>query len=73
AMEGPTTGWRALGDSFGPDGWTGLVALLYTAIFWGVWGRSPQVTMGPPARAKPRAWVRAGAAGAKNVLGRSHQ
>ncbi|MFJ9826263.1 EamA family transporter [Streptomyces sp. NPDC101160] len=31
-LEGPGTGWRALGESFGPDGAAGLVALLYTSL-----------------------------------------
>jgi DME family drug/metabolite transporter/O-acetylserine/cysteine efflux transporter len=31
-MEGPTTGWRALGSSFSADGWPALVALLYIAL-----------------------------------------
>ncbi|MFI9505714.1 EamA family transporter [Nocardia sp. NPDC052566] len=30
--EGPTTGWRALGDSFSGTGWPALVALAYIAI-----------------------------------------
>ncbi|MFG1797435.1 EamA family transporter [Nocardia sp. NPDC049149] len=32
ATEGPTTGLRALGDSFSGTGWPGLVALAYTAV-----------------------------------------
>ncbi|MFB6842362.1 EamA family transporter [Streptomyces sp. NPDC056361] len=31
-LEGPATGWRALGESFGPAGAAGLVALLYTSL-----------------------------------------
>ncbi|MEV0009952.1 EamA family transporter [Streptomyces sp. NPDC051840] len=36
--EGPATGWRALGESFGPDGWPGLVALVYIALLGSVVG-----------------------------------
>ncbi|KQU55349.1 hypothetical protein ASG84_22680 [Rhodococcus sp. Leaf278] len=31
-VEGPSTGWHALADSFGPQGWPGLVALAYIVI-----------------------------------------
>ena len=31
-IEGPSTGWHALADSFGPRGWPGLVALAYIVI-----------------------------------------
>ncbi|MFD4690925.1 EamA family transporter [Streptomyces sp. NPDC058463] len=37
-MEGPGTGWRALGSAFGPDGWPGLVALVYIAVLGSVVG-----------------------------------
>ncbi|MFE4695077.1 EamA family transporter [Streptomyces sp. NPDC056749] len=37
-MEGPATGWRALGSAFGPDGWPGLVALVYIAVLGSVVG-----------------------------------
>lgn len=37
-MEGPGTGWRALGTSFGGDGWAGPVALLYIALAGSVAG-----------------------------------
>ncbi|MEV7090308.1 EamA family transporter [Streptomyces sp. NPDC093085] len=37
-MEGPGTGWRALGASFGGDGWPALVALAYTALAGSVVG-----------------------------------
>ncbi|MFE6933460.1 EamA family transporter [Streptomyces sp. NPDC057699] len=36
--EGPATGWRALGSAFGPDGWPGLVALVYIAVLGSVVG-----------------------------------
>lgn len=36
--EGLTTGWRALGSAFGPDGWPGLVALVYIAVLGSVVG-----------------------------------
>ncbi|MFE3518455.1 EamA family transporter [Streptomyces sp. NPDC059166] len=36
--EGPGTGWRALGAAFGPDGWPGLVALVYIALLGSVVG-----------------------------------
>lgn len=32
AVEGPSTGWRALGESFDTDGWPGLAALGYIVI-----------------------------------------
>ncbi|MDC0769536.1 EamA family transporter [Streptomyces sp. HD] len=44
-MEGPTTGWRALGDSFGGDGWPALVALLYTALAGSVVGSGIWTTL----------------------------
>lgn len=31
-VEGPTTGWNALADAFGPNGWPGLLALAYIVI-----------------------------------------
>ena len=31
-LEGPGTGWRALGESFSGDGWPGPVSLLYIAL-----------------------------------------
>lgn len=31
-VEGPSTGWHALADSFGSQGWPGLVALAYIVI-----------------------------------------
>ncbi|MFC8228986.1 EamA family transporter [Streptomyces sp. NPDC057287] len=37
-MEGPGTGWRALGAAFGPDGWPSLVALVYIAVLGSVVG-----------------------------------
>ncbi|WP_327112187.1 EamA family transporter [Streptomyces sp. NBC_01341] len=37
-MEGPATGWRALGSAFGPEGWPGLVALVYIAVLGSVVG-----------------------------------
>ncbi|MQS35969.1 EamA family transporter [Streptomyces katsurahamanus] len=37
-LEGPTTGWRALGESFSVDGLPGLTALLYTALAGSVVG-----------------------------------
>ncbi|MFE7751341.1 EamA family transporter [Streptomyces sp. NPDC057428] len=37
-MEGPATGWRALGSAFTPDGWPGLVALVYIAVLGSVVG-----------------------------------
>jgi DME family drug/metabolite transporter/O-acetylserine/cysteine efflux transporter len=44
-MEGPGTGWRALGDSFSADGWPGLVALLYTALAGSVVGSGIWTTL----------------------------
>ena len=44
-MEGPATGWRALGASFGADGWPGLVALLYTALAGSVVGSGIWTTL----------------------------
>lgn len=44
-MEGPATGWRALGASFGADGWSGLVALLYTALAGSVVGSGIWTTL----------------------------
>ncbi len=32
AVEGPTTGWRALAESFGPSGWPALAALAYIVL-----------------------------------------
>ncbi|MEV2243478.1 EamA family transporter [Streptomyces sp. NPDC049970] len=37
-MEGPATGWRALGSAFGPEGWPSLVALVYIAVLGSVVG-----------------------------------
>lgn len=38
-MEGPTAGWRSLGETFtASDGWIGLVALLYIALAGSVVG-----------------------------------
>ncbi|MFI1884496.1 EamA family transporter [Streptomyces jumonjinensis] len=37
-LEGPTTGWRALGESFSVEGLPGLTALLYTALAGSVVG-----------------------------------
>ncbi|MER5356906.1 EamA family transporter [Streptomyces sp. NPDC002785] len=44
-MEGPATGWRALGASFGDDGWPALVALLYTALAGSVVGSGIWTTL----------------------------
>ncbi|MCX5043098.1 EamA family transporter [Aldersonia sp. NBC_00410] len=33
STEGPTTGWRALADAFGPHGWPALVGLAYIVVF----------------------------------------
>ncbi|MFY2789144.1 EamA family transporter [Rhodococcus sp. MALMAid1271] len=32
AVEGPSAGWHAVSDAFGPQGWPGLVALAYIVI-----------------------------------------
>ncbi|MFJ9055061.1 EamA family transporter [Streptomyces sp. NPDC102409] len=37
-MEGPGTGWRALGSAFGPDGWPSLVAVVFIAVVGSVVG-----------------------------------
>ncbi|MFI6486694.1 EamA family transporter [Streptomyces sp. NPDC050564] len=44
-MEGPATGWRALGGSFDGDGWPGLVALVYTALAGSVVGSGIWTTL----------------------------
>ena len=38
AMEGPTTGWVALGAALGPQGWPGLAALAYIVLLGTVAG-----------------------------------
>ncbi|MFC7262325.1 EamA family transporter [Streptomyces lutosisoli] len=45
AMEGPTTGWHALGNSFSTDGWPGLAALVYTALAGSVVGSGIWTTL----------------------------
>ncbi|MGC0366298.1 O-acetylserine/cysteine efflux transporter [Rhodococcus sp. 27YEA15] len=56
AVEGPTTGWHALGTAFSSDGWTSLMGLLYvvllgTVVGSGLWtylmGRYPAGTVAP--------------------------
>ncbi|MEU5345663.1 MULTISPECIES: EamA family transporter [unclassified Streptomyces] len=44
-MEGPATGWRAFGESFGTDGLPGLLALLYIALAGSVVGSGIWTTL----------------------------
>ncbi|MFB8773445.1 EamA family transporter [Streptomyces broussonetiae] len=44
-IEGPAAGWRALGASFGADGWPGLVAVLYIALAGSVAGSGIWTTL----------------------------